>query len=74
MGPWQPLAAWAVLISLALTYETYALKKGSGITLSEGVWNFTRQLARHYPYCLTLLGLMIGILLGHFFWCPCAVL
>ena len=69
----EPLIAWLVLIVLALSYETYALRKGGGITLSEGVWGALRFLAKSYPYTLVAIGFLLGSLYGHFFWCPCAI-
>lgn len=59
-----------VAVVLFLAYEAFALfNKKAGDTISEYVWTAAYQ----YPLVPLLFGLIIGGLLGHFFWqrpCP----
>lgn len=47
----------------SLAYEFWALAKGKP-TISQGVW----YLYKKYPPFGFLVGLLIGLLLAHFFW------
>ena len=68
-----PGVVWTALILQAVAFETYAIWKGGGITLSEGVWNAIKFLSKNYSYSLIAIGVVLGALYGHFFWCPCAI-
>lgn len=54
-------------IAVLLGYETWTLVNGvANDTLSEAVWDWSER----YPYVPFFTGLVIGLLCGHFFWCP----
>lgn len=57
---------WLGITALLLGgYETWAIATGQqGQTLSEAVWSASAE----YPYLPALVGLVVGVLLGHFFW------
>ena len=48
-----------------LAYEFVAL-----ITERKLITTHVREMYRAYPPMVMLVGLIVGLLLGHFFWCP----
>jgi len=57
--------AWIIAIVFLLAYEAWALKTGR-TTLSRMMWDANYR----WPFFSTLVGLVTGGLLVHFFWLP----
>ena len=57
--------AWIAAVIILLAYEFYAIATGKE-TLSARIW----RMEKWWPFFGTLVGLIIGGLLVHFFWIP----
>jgi hypothetical protein len=56
---------WIIAAALLLAYEFYAIARGKK-TLSRMMWEANAD----WPFLSTLIGMVIGGLLVHFFWLP----
>ena len=67
MSNWTDVVVIGALVSL-LGWETWTLvNREKNDTISESVWRSLKS--RFGP----LIALLSGLLLGHWFWCPCAL-
>lgn len=68
---WTEVTSWLVPISvllivlIAFTYDLFAWRKG-GVDATISV--YVIRLAKQYPIVAAATGLLVGILIGHFFW------
>lgn len=60
--PWHTDVVLAAVVVLLIAWEVTALVWGHEATISERVWHYSRSA---FGYVMILL---VGILLGHFFW------